>query len=241
LVSSAAAATRLRADGAYRHLASGGGRFQLILLDEALARCAESLLQRRVFAELHHRLRESGRARPGRRVTENLIMAGALDGFGIPRRHLLWELGTLRDRPDALKLVYKPEEVELPAQTSVEALLSEQAVQGLSAGEHIMTHVRPRLAPDVLSTTQLVACRNGQRVRVAGLLVVHQSPPTAKGFHFLTLEDEEGLVDVIVRPQIYERHRSVLHASRLLLVEGVVQQEGNVTNVLAGRITPLQA
>jgi len=127
----------------------------------------------------------------------------------------------------------------LPDLAPAEALLAEQAVLGLSAGEHIMSHVRPHLAEGVLNTAQLAGCRDGRRVRVAGLLVVHQSPPTAKGYHFLTLEDEEGLADVIVRPAVYERHRRVLGASRLLLVEGTVQQEGNVTNVLAGRIAPL--
>jgi error-prone DNA polymerase len=180
--------------------------------------------------------------RPGRRVAENLIVAGAMDGWGLPRRQLLWELGTLPGQPDALELDFTPEVVELPELTAAEALLAEQAVQGLSAGEHIMAHVRPRLAGQgVLSTGQLTGCRHGQRVRVAGLLVVHQSPPTAKGFHFLTLEDEAGLVDVIVQPQVYRRYRRLLHAARLLLVEGAVQQEGGAANVLARRVAPLQA
>lgn len=180
------------------------------------------------------------RVRPGRRVAENLIVAGAMDGWGLPRRQLLWELGTLPGRPDALDLDLTPEVVELPELTAAEALLAEQAVQGLSAGEHILAHVRPRLAGQgVLSTGQLAGCRHGQRVRVAGLLVVHQSPPTARGVHFLTLEDEAGLVDVVVWPEVYRRYRRLLHAARLLLVEGVVQQEGGAANVLARRVVPL--
>lgn len=182
------------------------------------------------------------RARPGRRVAENLIRAGAMDGWGLPRRQLLWELGTLPDRPDALELDFTPAEAALPEMAPAEALQTEQAVLGLSAGEHIMVHVRPHLAGDVLSAGQLAGCRDGQQVRVAGLLVVHQSPPTAKGFHFLTLEDEEGLVDVIVKPQIARRHRRVLGASRLLLVTGTLQRpDERSPAVLARRIHALSS
>ncbi len=179
------------------------------------------------------------RVRPGRRVAERLILAGAFDGWGLPRRQLLWELGTLREQPAAPGLEPEPQAADLPELTPTEALLAEQAVLGLSAGEHVMVHVRPRLAGNILSAARLAACRDGQRARLAGLLVVHQSPPTAKGFHFLTLEDETGLVDVVVQPQVYDRYRAVLHAARLLLVEGVVQQEGQVANLLAQRIAAL--
>ncbi|HSM56573.1 MAG TPA: error-prone DNA polymerase [Candidatus Sulfomarinibacteraceae bacterium] len=180
------------------------------------------------------------RTRLGRRVTENLVTAGAMDGWELPRRHLLWELGTLRDQPGALDLDATPEAVDLPDLTPAEALLDEQAVLGLSAGEHIMTHVRPGLSGQgVLRTDQLVACRDGQRVHVAGLVVVHQAPPTAKGVHFVTLEDEQGMVDVIVWPQVYKRYRRVLHTARLLRVTGAVQNEGGNVNVLAETIVAL--
>ena len=59
---------------------------------------------------------------------------------------------------------------------------------------------------------------------VAGLLVAHQSPPTATGFHFLTVETETGLVNVIVRPAIYRQYSRLLRTAQLLLVVGVVQQ-----------------
>jgi hypothetical protein len=63
----------------------------------------------------------------------------------------------------------------------------------------------------VFYLNQTVEAMSGGRVRVAGRVVVHQASPTAKGFHFITLEDEEGLMDVVVRPQIYVRYRRVLH------------------------------
>ena len=76
-------------------------------------------------------------------------------------------------------------------------------------------------------------------VRVVGLLVVHQSPPTAKNFHFLTLEDEDGMINVIVRPQVYYHYRHIIHSEQLLLAEGKLQREGDVVSVLAERVLPL--
>ena len=73
-------------------------------------------------------------------------------------------------------------------------------------------------------------------MRVAGLVVVHQAPPTANGHHFLTLEDETGLVDVIVRPKVYAAHRAVLNSAPILVVKGVVQKEGGRMSVLAWRV-----
>ena len=84
----------------------------------------------------------------------------------------------------------------------------------------------------------VTAVPNGQWVHVAGLLVVHQSPPTAKGFHFLTLEDEDGMMNVIVNPQIYGRFRHIIRSEKLLLVRGEVQQEDGVTNILAQSVRP---
>jgi error-prone DNA polymerase len=71
---------------------------------------------------------------------------------------------------------------------------------------------------------------------VAGLVVVHQAPPTAKGFHFFTLEDEDGLIDVVVQPQVYARTRQIWRASPLLVVVGTVQQGEGVVNLLAHRV-----
>jgi error-prone DNA polymerase len=76
-------------------------------------------------------------------------------------------------------------------------------------------------------------------VAVAGINVVHQAPPTAKGFHFVTLEDEAGFMNVIFRPYIYGSFRRIVHATHLLYVEGQVEREGDVINVMARRVQPL--
>ncbi len=157
-----------------------------------------------------------------------------MDGWGAPRRELLWELGLLAYEENALDMSWERDVVELPALSAAEAMLAEQSVMGLSPGDHVMTFYRAQLrAKGILGSRELAACPSGRQVRAAGLLVVHQSPPTAKGFHFLTLEDEDGMLNVIVRPAVYERYRRVIRGAQILLVAGDTQREGAVSNLLA--------
>ena len=74
---------------------------------------------------------------------------------------------------------------------------------------------------------------------VAGLVVVHQAPPTAEGHHFITLETEDAMINVIVRPNVYERYRRVLREAPLLIIEGTVQHRNGLINVLARRAAAL--
>jgi error-prone DNA polymerase len=90
-----------------------------------------------------------------------------------------------------------------------------------------------------VSSLALEECAQGQRVRTIGTVVVHQAPPTAKGFAFLTVEDEYGLMNIIMRPALAATYR-MRRPGYLLIVEGVVQHEGGVTNLLATRLTPLE-
>jgi error-prone DNA polymerase len=163
-----------------------------------------------------------------------------MDTWGVPRRQLVWELGTLQYEEGGLELAIDQDPVDLPALSSVEAMLAEQSVMGLSPGDHVMVHYRARLrALHILGSRELASHPNGMWARVAGLLVVHQSPPTAKKHHFLTLEDEDGMINVIVRPSVYNQYRHVIYGSQLLLAEGKVQREGDVVNVLAERVSSL--
>ncbi len=196
---------------------------------------AEAIQSARPFRDLGDLIR---RVRLSRRAAEHLIQAGAMDACGWGgRRELLWGLGLLCE-PDALGLAVEPVAVSLPALSAAESAGMEVAMTGLSTGPHPMTTYRQRLQRDaVLSSADLAACPSGSQVWVAGLMVVHQAPPTAKGFHFLTLEDECGFINVIVRPLVYVRYRQIIRAHPLLLVEGEVQWEGGVVNVVAGNFT----
>ncbi len=195
--------------------------------EEAAARIEESR-RGKPFASLADLCK---RTRLPRRLVEHLILVGAVDTWGIQPRKLLWELARLR---------YLEEELELPALSRGEALALEYGILGLTTGEHVMALYRRWLeAQGFVDSRDLEECRAGQSVRVAGLVVVHQAPPTAKGFRFVTLEDEEGLMNVIVNPSTYARYRRQLAATPLLIVKGTVQKGDGVINVIAGHIAPL--
>jgi error-prone DNA polymerase len=206
-------------------------------LGEGGAQRIISARQAQSFADLTDFCR---RTRLPRRLVEALIMAGACDGWCRPRRQMLWELGTLRYQEDELDLPIPGTDVELPPLTRAETHTAEVAVLGLSTGDHIMAFYRRWLDQQGAQTSlTLETCDDGQRVKVAGHCVVHQAPPTAKGFHFLTLDDEWNLINVIVSPGVVVRFGQHLHSGRVLLVEGVVQREADVINIIAQRVAPL--
>jgi error-prone DNA polymerase len=178
------------------------------------------------------------RTRLPRPAVESLILAGVIDSWGMPRRDLLWELGKLR--PDELDLRFDDEAVELPPLSPMDKMDIEYQVLGLSTGQHVLARSRSWLSEqNILSSRELDKAIPGQQVTVAGLVVVHQAPPTAKGHHFITLEDEFGLMNVIVRPAVYESHRRVIRGSALLIFDGLVQRQDSVVNLVASQAKAL--
>jgi error-prone DNA polymerase len=114
---------------------------------------------------------------------------------------------------------------------------------GVSLNGHPMLHLRPLMQPNgVLSAAEIQKrARDGDRVAVAGLVICRQRPGTAKGFVFLTLEDETGMVNVVVTPKRFEQQALLISTTPLLLVRGVLQIEQGVINVRADRFRGLQA
>jgi len=217
-------------------LEAGRIRLGLSYVNGLGAAATQRILEARPFVGLADLGR---RTRLPRAHIERLIAAGALDAWGA-RRQLLWELGTLRYAADELDLPIPHSIPELPPQSRAEAFADEMATLGLSPSDHVMTFYRAWLDEQVIDNSMtLEACDDGQRVRVAGLCVVHQAPPTAKGFHFLTLEDEWGMINVIVSPGLVVRDGKHLHGGRVLLIEGVAQRETEVINIIAQRVGPL--
>ena len=171
-----------------------------------------------------------------RRLVENLIMAGAMDCWNIPRRKLIWQLGQLHYREEELDLNVQAQDVELPPLSPAERIGIEYGLLGLAVGDHIMTLYRPKLIDmGVRPSDALAYCSDGDRVRVAGRVIVRQRPPTAKGFAFITLEDEEGVMNLVIRPDVYERYRTTLRNNPILLVEGKMQRVDGVLNVIVER------
>ena len=120
-------------------------------------------------------------------------------------------------------------------------MVADYAGTGLSLGPHPMVPLRRAgLAKRGVTRAADLADRpHGSAVRVAGAVVVRQRPGTAKGFVFLNLEDETGLINVIVRPQLFPRYRELAHREPFLLVDGRLQHEDGVISVRADRLQAL--
>ncbi len=124
--------------------------------------------------------------------------------------------------------------------TPVERVAADYSGTSLTIGPHPMAMRRREMAlRGVLRASDLPRERDGRRVRVAGAVITRQRPGTAKGFVFLTLEDETGIANIIVRPDLFARDRLTVIEERFLLVEGRLQNQDGITSVRAERFEPL--
>ncbi len=191
----------------------------------------------------------SARVGPNRNEIDSLAYAGALatlDSSGahrITRRDALWQVAAIERDPRSLFAGAEPARSAppLPAMTPIEETVADYASTGVTTGPHLMAHLRTRLkARGVLSAAELAGAAHGSTVRVAGVVIVRQRPGTAKGFFFATLEDETGIANAVVVPDIFQRHRALLHRVQILIVEGVLQKVDGVINVRAQRFAELR-
>ena len=182
------------------------------------------------------------RTRLEREAMENLILVGAFDFLGVPRRQLLWQLRTLARQPkQAIPLNLPTVQVPLPGMTLEDELAADYQIQGLSARHHPMEVFRSEVSKDkVVKSSDIAAIPSGTKVRVAGCVVCRQAPGTAKGHVFVTLEDEHGLMNVILRPSVYEKYRQVARLEPIIVVEGILQKNDGVVNVVAERLLPIR-
>jgi error-prone DNA polymerase len=129
----------------------------------------------------------------------------------------------------------------LAAMTPTERMVADFRGTGVTVGPHPMTYHRTRLQKiGALTASQLPQLPNGRRVRVGGTVIVRQRPGTAHGFVFLSLEDETGVANIIITPDLFQRNRLLLVDERFLLVEGVLQNIDRVVSVKADRVMPLR-
>ncbi len=180
-----------------------------------------------------------------RTAIEHLVWVGGCDGFGLTRRELIWQVG-LWLPPEAvqgvdargrrqleLALNHPHEGLRFGGLAAAERLLAEYAVLGFAASGHPLSLLRGSLPPGVVQSDALPRLEHGSWVEVAGLVVARQRPETAKGFIFVLLEDEAGMVNVIVRPDVYERYRTAVRGEPLLWVRGKLAKDDGTVNVLA--------
>jgi error-prone DNA polymerase len=189
-------------------------------------------------------------ARAGIRRDELVTLAdvGALNSFGYDRRSALWqaeraarpsgELFAETGRAGEGAHPASPADVcPLRPMTESERLVADFAGMGLSVGRHPMALRRDELAMrGILRAIDLRRERQGRRVRVAGMVITRQRPGTAKGFVFLTLEDETGVANIIVRPDLFARDRLTIVEEPFLIVDGVLQNQDGVTSVRAEQV-----
>jgi error-prone DNA polymerase len=168
-----------------------------------------------------------------------------LDGI-VHRRDALWQVeraGRLEGplfRQNAEALEDRSETWPLRQMNTEERLVADYAGTGLTIDKHPMYHRRSELrGHGVLSAKDLKDGRDGEFVRTAGCVIARQRPGTAKGFIFLSMEDETGIANVIITPDLYDRDRLVVTRSKFLLVEGVLQNQDSVVHVKAMRLMTL--
>jgi error-prone DNA polymerase len=193
-------------------------------------------------------------------VVERLIRAGALDSLGRPRRELLWQLRevagatrgrvdgrTVRARGSRSRVAGTPITIRLPATdapqlppiSETERLGDAYAVVGLDARRQVVGLFRSALDRLGAVSNADLATRPVGRIRLGGLVVTRQHPMTAKGTVFLALEDETGMVNVTLWPDTWARLRGIVRRHALLLVDGELQREGSVVNVVAREVSSL--
>jgi len=179
---------------------------------------------------------------------ERLIRVGALDSLGRPRREILWQLREVAGATKgkalarvALRAAGRPVDLRLPATdaprlpglSETERLGDSYAVIGLDASRQVVGLFRPALDRLGAVTNAALAEHRPGPVRIGGLVVTRQHPMTARGTVFLALEDETGMANVTLWPDTWARLRGVVRRHALLLIDGELQREANVVNIVA--------
>ncbi len=179
-----------------------------------------------------------------RRATESLIRIGAFDEFGMNRRELIWQLGLFgggleraslrvrKQRQLQLPLSTEQDEVALADFTNYQRMAADYELLALSPDSHPMTFLRPDLGEAVSSSLHLRSLLADSRVTLVGLVVCRQRPLTAHGIIFLLLEDEYGVVNVLVSRELDEEEGAIVRTARFVEVDGVLDQRAGQQRTL---------
>ncbi|MEO5943219.1 MAG: error-prone DNA polymerase [Ferruginibacter sp.] len=177
----------------------------------------------------------------GEAALEKLADADAFRSINLDRRQALWEVST-KDRPNALFEGQQApdavmENIQLPLMSDSEQVVQDYASTTLSLKAHPVSFIRDKLNQlRILSSADLKKGNNGDAVMVAGLVLVRQRPGTAGGICFMTIEDETGYGNIVIFEKLFEKFRKEILQSKLIMVEGKLQIEGEVIHVIAKRI-----
>ena len=162
------------------------------------------------------------------------------------RREALWRVGVSANGRAGARRAQLALPIEPPQAPPLEPLgdwgelIADYGSTGIALGKHPMELMRPGLDPALLSSAELERAEDGGTVEVAGMVVARQRPGTAKGIVFMTLEDERGIVNVIVPKRVYERHRATVRAAVMVRARGRLERREGVVNVLVESVEPLE-
>ena len=191
-------------------------------------------------------------SRLSRDAIENLVWVGGCDCFGLTRRELLWQVGLwLPPKTAQLNGKRARRQLELPFNHPYEnlrfadvpadqRLLSEYQMLGFSTSGHPFMLLTPSLPQGIVSSDRLTHMEHEAEIQVAGLVVARQRPATAKGFTFILLEDQAGMMNAIVRPDVYERDRVTIRGEPLVWIIGKLAKDDGTVNVIAEQVRPLE-
>jgi error-prone DNA polymerase len=187
----------------------------------------------------------ASRAGMGRPALECVAWAGACDELAGGRRQALWELGVATPGGAQLALPFDVTAPALRAMEPWESMVADYASTGLTLGAHPMALLRPHLQEvrNLASSRDLEALVHETPVAIGGLVVARQRPGTAKGIVFMLMEDEFGTINLIVPPDVYERHRLTVRSEPLVLAEGRLEKlpiAAGAINILVHRLRALE-
>lgn len=180
-----------------------------------------------------------------RDVAARLAASGAMSVFGISRREALWRVMAMDRRSPLFAGVGLPDEEQsakkLPKMDATDKMRADYATIGLSVNAHPMSLVRDEMRRrKIIGFLELQRAAHGKYVRVGGMAVTRQRPGTASGVIFMTLEDEDGHMNLVVFTHVYERYRNLARDEVMLVAHGKVQRTGDVLNVIVEHFAKLE-
>lgn len=173
--------------------------------------------------------------------TEALARSGALDCFGLSRRQALWEAGVAATENEGmlpgLAAIQAP---SLPGMNAFELLVADISATGVTHDKQPMEMLRASLAQQgIVPANRLLEVEDGTRIRIAGVVTHRQRPQTAGGVIFMGLEDETGLMNVMVSPGLWAKDKLIARTSKALLIRGIIQNATGAPTLVADRLEPL--
>jgi error-prone DNA polymerase len=225
-------------------LEQGALRLGLRQIDGLQREAADRLVARRPYGSVEELCTRGG---VPVHAIQRLAAADAFRSMGLDRRAALWDSRALKQAPDLPLFMYSEERDEgsedqlatLPAMPLSEHVVNDYQTVRLSLKAHPMAFLREHYAGRKFVTAdRLKTIRDGRRLSIAGLVLIRQRPGSAKGVVFITIEDETGVANLVIWPDVFGKQRKIVMGARLMAVHGIVQhdEDSDVIHVIAQRL-----